>query len=103
MTGFAQKLSPTWPAIPKESKPPRQPRRGQSLIGVLDLPPLHRQVLTAVIRQGNVSTESLAQQGFDHDNTLLSILEGLREQGWLAQDAPTQTWHYQPLQTHNLE
>ncbi|MDA0266737.1 MAG: AAA family ATPase [Cyanobacteria bacterium] len=63
MMGFAQKLAQVSPRNLKSAEPPRQQRRGQPLMGVLDLPPLNRQVLTAIIRQGGVSSDDLVKLG----------------------------------------
>ncbi|MGD1907813.1 MAG: MinD/ParA family protein [Leptolyngbyaceae cyanobacterium] len=102
MMGLAQRLSPAKSIAPTEG-PPRQQRRGQVLMGVLDLPPLHRQILTTVIRQGSVSTADLIQQGFENSSTLLTTLGDLQDQGWLTQDADTQAWRYRATPTDKFE
>lgn len=101
MMGFAQKLSALNPPAAKKAKPLRQKRRGQVLIGVLDLPLLHRQILTTIIRQGGLSTEDLVQQGLGEFATLASTLDELETQGWLIHDADQSVWRYQHPQNDN--
>ncbi|NJN19941.1 MAG: hypothetical protein HC812_00420 [Leptolyngbya sp. RL_3_1] len=92
MMGFAQKLS--HPPEPVSPEPPRQARRGQALLGILDLPLLHRRTLTAIIRQGGASTDDLVKQGLENLEVLLPALKALRTDGWLDYDAETQIWRY---------
>jgi MinD-like ATPase involved in chromosome partitioning or flagellar assembly len=93
MMGFAQKLSQLTTSADQEIEPLLQNRRGQAFIGVLDLPLLHRQILTTVIRQGSLSTEELSQAGLGDFATLTPALETLATQGWLTHDAPS-IWRY---------
>ncbi len=95
MMGFAQKLSQASLPISKSTEPARQRRRGQALIGILDLPPLNQQVLTAIIRQGGLSTHELVDQGLGSITTVSATLNDLERRGWLTHDAKSNVWRYQ--------
>lgn len=91
-------------ATPQQVRPAANPDRaagrlGRSrqrpLFGILELPPLQRQILTTVIRQGTLTQSELQAQSHALPEDVATAVAQLIEQGWLVQDPQTQRMSYQ--------
>lgn len=69
--------------------------RGRPLFGILDLPPLERQVLMTVIRHGSLPSDRVAIEVDADPDAVAAALQSLLAGGWLLQDHLRNMVHYQ--------
>jgi septum site-determining protein MinD len=69
--------------------------RGRPLFGLLDLPPLQRQMLMMVIRRGTLPWDEAIADVTAEPQTVAAALNTLIEEGWLQHNATDNTLHYQ--------